>query len=217
MILSVSIITQEGRPIVARQYNRFSRSQLEGHLAAFPKLISNSSQSYIETENIRYVFQTLGKLYFVLITSKDSNIIEDLDVLSMLVSITCDQLGVADSQVDESDIYVSSFQLIFAYDECIFDGYYQNVTVDEVNTFLDMESKEENEYLERRRDQEEAAKATMAKKMKELEQQRKLAAKAAAAAGNTKPQFQYLLQVNHLLYLEYISLQMALLHLFLHI
>lgn len=178
MILSVSIITQSGSPLVARQFNHFSRSQLEGHLGAFPKLISNSSQSYIETESIRYVFQAIGKLYFVLITSKNSNIIEDLDVLSLLIDLTCTTLNVSDSEITEDLVYQSQFELIFAYDECIFDGYYQDVSVSDVSTFLAMESQEEDEFNRNRKAKEDAAAQQLRQRMKELENQRKAQNKA---------------------------------------
>ncbi|OHT00456.1 archain 1b [Tritrichomonas foetus] len=173
MILSVSIINQAGSPLVARQFNHFSRSQLEGHLSAFTKLLSNSSQSYIETETIRYVFQAIGELYFILITTKDSNIIEDLDVLALLLDLTCSVLNVSGSQITEDIVYESSFELIFAYDECIFDGYYQDVSVADVSTFLEMKSQEENEFIRERTAKEEAAAAQLRKIMKDLEDKRK--------------------------------------------
>lgn len=188
MILSVSIITQSGNPIVARQFNHFSRSQLEGHLGAFPKLISNSSQSYIETESIRYVFQAIGKLYFVLITTKNSNIIEDLDVLSLLIDLTCTTLEVSDSEITEDLVYQSQFELIFAYDECIFDGYYQDVSVSDVTTFLAMESQEEDEFNRNRKAKEEAAAQQMRQRMKELENQRKAQNKANSFRGSSYQQ-----------------------------
>lgn len=173
MILSVSIITQAGRIIVARQFNYFSRSQLEGHLGAFPKLITNSSQSYIETETIRYVFQLIGDIYFILITTKNSNIIEDLDVLSLLVNVTCSTMQVTEREITEELVSDFTFELLFAFDECIFDGYYQDVTVQDVTTFLTMESQEEDEFNRIRLQKEENAAKALREKMKELESIRK--------------------------------------------
>ena len=40
--------------------------------------------TYIETESIRYVYLPIEKLYLILITSKNSNIIEDLEVIRQL-------------------------------------------------------------------------------------------------------------------------------------
>ena len=55
---------------------------MEEFMANFPKLIESGRQcSHIETDVIRYVYVPIDKLYLVLITNKDSNIIEDLEVL----------------------------------------------------------------------------------------------------------------------------------------
>ena len=169
MILSVSIVNSTGRTLVARQFSHLSRSQVEGRLNAFPKLITSKSQSYIETESIRYVFQDLNGLYFVLITTKDSNILEDLDLLSMLLQLSREITG----ELTEETIIENSLELITAYDECIFDGYRQNVTSSEVSTFLRMESKEEDEAIRIRKEKEQKAAQEMKEKLKELEKQKK--------------------------------------------
>lgn len=51
-------------------------------MANFPKLIEAGKQcTYIETDSIRYVYLPMEKLFLVLITNKNSNIIEDLEVI----------------------------------------------------------------------------------------------------------------------------------------
>jgi hypothetical protein len=66
------------------------RMRIEGLLAAFPKLIGADSQhTFIETENVRYLYQPLETLYLILITSKQSNIMEDLDTLRTLAKLVC--------------------------------------------------------------------------------------------------------------------------------
>lgn len=62
-----------------------SRIRIEGLLAAFPKLIGMGKQhTYVETEDVRYVYQPIEVLYLILVTSKQSNILEDLETLRML-------------------------------------------------------------------------------------------------------------------------------------
>lgn len=44
--------------LVSRQYVDMSRIRIEGLLAAFPKLVGSGKQhTYVETENVRYVYQ----------------------------------------------------------------------------------------------------------------------------------------------------------------
>ena len=117
MILSIAITTKTGRALVSRQFNRMTRSQVEGHLSAFPKLLTGMSQSYIETESIRYVFQDIGDLYFILMTTKDSNILEDLDLLNMLIELTRDVLrDTCNNKATEDAVIDSALELIFAFD-----------------------------------------------------------------------------------------------------
>lgn len=67
-----------------------SRIRIEGLLAAFPKLVGMGKQhTYIETENVRYVYQPIEALFLLLVTTKQSNILEDLDTLRMLSKLVC--------------------------------------------------------------------------------------------------------------------------------
>lgn len=76
--------------LVSRQYVEMSRIRIEGLLAAFPKLVGMGKQhTYIETENVRYVYQPIESLFLLLVTTKQSNILEDLGTLTMLSKLVC--------------------------------------------------------------------------------------------------------------------------------
>ena len=120
-----------------------TRVRIEGLLAAFPKLVGTGKQhTYVETENVRYVYQPLeqGALYLLLVTNKSSNILEDLDILRLLSKVLPEY---TQQQTDEEGISRHAFDLIFAFDEVISLGHKENVTMTQVKTFTEMESHEE--------------------------------------------------------------------------
>ena len=96
VVISASICNKSGKILVARQFVGINRLKLEEYVANFPKLIESGRVlfhflfyagkqcTHVETDAIRYVYVPIEKLFLVLITTKNSNIIEDLEVLRQL-------------------------------------------------------------------------------------------------------------------------------------
>ncbi|KAH3701457.1 hypothetical protein DPMN_076445 [Dreissena polymorpha] len=146
-----------------------NRSRIEGLLAAFPKLMNTGKQhTFVETESVRYVYQPLEKLYMLLITTKASNILEDLETLRLFARVIPEYC----KNLEESEIVDQAFPLIFAFDEVVALGYRENVNLAQIRTFTEMDSHEEKVFMAVRQTQEKEAKDQMRKKAKELAKQR---------------------------------------------
>ncbi|WCJ28763.1 Coatomer subunit delta [Euphorbia peplus] len=140
VVLAASIVSKSGKVLVSRQFVDMSRMRIEGLLAAFPKLIGIAKQhTYVETENVRYVYQPIEALYLLLVTNKQSNIVEDLETLRLLSKLVPEY----SPSLDEEGICRTAFELIFAFDEVISLGHKENVTVTQVRQYCEMESHEE--------------------------------------------------------------------------
>lgn len=116
------------------------RSRIEALLASFPKLADSGTQhTTVEQDNVRFVYQPLDELYMVLITNRQSNILQDIDSLHLfaqVVTSTCKTL-------DEREILKNAYELLSAFDELVTLGYRENLTISQIKTFLEMESHEE--------------------------------------------------------------------------
>lgn len=144
VVLSAAVTTKAGKVVLSRQYRELSRIRIEGLLAAFPKLIGTDRQhTYVETDNVRYVYQPVETLYVLLITTRNSNIVEDLETLRLLGKILPEyspRYGV----VDEESVMESAFDIIYSFDEVLdWGGMRENIDLQQIATFTEMYSHEE--------------------------------------------------------------------------
>lgn len=145
VILSAAVTTRGGKTLLARQYREISRIRIEGLLAAFPKLIGSDTQqhTYVETDSVRYVYQPVETLYVLLITTKNSNIVEDLETLRLLGKVL-PEYSPRYGSVDEETVMEASFEIIYSFDEVVdWGGYRENVDLQQIATYTEMYSHEE--------------------------------------------------------------------------
>ncbi|XP_064157285.1 archain 1b isoform X1 [Anguilla rostrata] len=179
VLLAAALCTKAGKAVVSRQFVEMTRTRVEGLLAAFPKLMNTGKQhTFVETESVRYVYQPLEKLYMVLITTKNSNILEDLETLRLFSRVIPEYCRV----LEEGEVAEHCFDLIFAFDEIVALGYRENVNLAQIRTFTEMDSHEEKVFRAVRETQEREAKVEMRRKAKELQQARRDAERSGKKA-----------------------------------
>jgi len=173
VLISAAVCTKGGKALVSRQFVEMTKSRIEGLLAAFPKLMSSGKaaqqqHTFVETESVRYVYQPLDKVYVLLITTKASNILEDLETLRLFARVVPEYCRT----FDETEIRENAFNLISAFDEIIALGYRENVNLAQIRSYVEMDSNEEKIYQAVRQTQERDAKQKMREKAKEFQRQR---------------------------------------------
>ncbi|TQS32864.1 hypothetical protein Golomagni_06808, partial [Golovinomyces magnicellulatus] len=175
VVLAASICTRGGKAVLSRQFREMPRSRIEALLASFPKLADSGTQhTTVEQDNVRFVYQPLDELYMVLITNKQSNILQDIDSLHLFAQVVTG----ACRSLDEREILRNAYELLSAFDELVTLGYRENLTISQIKTFLEMESHEERVQEIIARNKELEATEERKRKAKQLEMQRKEASRA---------------------------------------
>lgn len=186
VIISAAIITKQGKILLARQFLDITKSQLEGLLCNFPRLIDRDMQhTFVDAESVRYVYQSIDELYLILITTKSSNIVEDLETMRLLQKII---QHYCPFNVDEGNILRYSFDIVHAFDDVVSLGFRESVTLNQILTYTEMESQEERIAKEKRKMLELEAKEIAKRKQIEIDQINK--EKVHVQAYNPPPEFQ---------------------------
>ncbi|KAL2917363.1 coatomer subunit delta [Polyrhizophydium stewartii] len=157
-----------------------SRSRIEGLIASFPKLIGASDQhTYVETDAVRYVYQPLDNLFMVLVTTKNSNILQDIDTLHLFARVVSEYCR----SNDEREIAKHAFDLVLVFDEVISLGYRENINLAQIRTISVMESHEERVQAEIEKNKEKEAKEELKRKARMIDQQKRESAKRGFSGG----------------------------------
>ena len=194
VVLSASILSNRGsKPLVSRQFVEMNRLRVEGLLAAFPKLMGHSKQhTFVETDAVRYVYQPMeNNMFLLLITTKASNIVEDLGTLRLLAKVVPDVTG----SISEHAINEHAFEIIFAFDEVLTTGgYKEDISPSTIRTNLEMHSHEEEMALMLKKSKEDAAKEQMQQQAKAIKDRQMAALRdnlmsgGGAVGGAGRPQ-----------------------------
>jgi len=146
VVLSAAVCDAEGQVLQSRQFVSMTRLRIEGLLSAFPKLLGSEKEegktkqhTFVETDEVRYIYQPMDSLFVLMVTNKSSNIVQDLQTLRLLAKLIPDYCG----GHDEESVSENAFELVFAFDEAISLGYSENVDLSQIRTFTTMDSHEE--------------------------------------------------------------------------
>ncbi|KAF5402652.1 Coatomer subunit delta [Paragonimus heterotremus] len=180
VLLAASVCTKDGKALVSRQFVEMTKARIEGLIVTFPKLLGEGKQhTFVETESVRYVYQPLEQLYVLLITTKASNILEDLETLRLFARVIPEYA----CGTDEADILNNAFQIIFAFDEIVALGYREDVNFSQIRTYTEMDSHEERVFRAVQESKEREAKELMKQRARDLQLARQEAAKRGTAGS----------------------------------
>ncbi len=169
-IQSLIVCNSSSKLIFARQFIPITRKEIEEHAVAFHRSLNVDKEStVIEVDNNRFLYIKAEDVYIILITSKDSNIIEDMEVLKLshrFISDTCQ------GKVSDTNIIQNAFTIALGLDEILSQGMFDGVNLSLIKQFLTMDSADEKEYKKLQLQKEKAAQEQLNIRMRELERER---------------------------------------------
>ncbi|CCE64210.1 hypothetical protein TPHA_0G03700 [Tetrapisispora phaffii CBS 4417] len=174
-VLAASITTRNGKPLLSRQFVEMSKDRVMELLSNFQGLVANisSDHTYVEDEHVRYVYKPFDDYYLILMTNRQSNIIQDLSTLNLFSQTVNYYLN----SFDENEIFENAFEILSSFDEIIVMGHKENLTIQQVNNYISMESHEERiqEIIEKNKESEaNAERKRRAKEIARKEHERKM-------------------------------------------
>lgn len=179
-VIAAGIVCRNGRILVARCFMDVSRIRIEGLLSAFPKLLGkgNRQVTNIESGSVRYLYQPVEEMYLVLVTTKQSNIMEDVATMRLMGRAIPEYCP----DVSEEGVVDKAFEIMFAFDEMVTNGTREAQSMEQVVVALEMHS--EAEERAQREHKEKVADATKVAKAKAKElRAKKMEMEGSMSAG----------------------------------
>lgn len=171
-ILSIAVCNNSSKIIFARQFVEMTRKQLEEYIVLFSRSVTQEKEgTSIETDKNRFLYYHSDPLYLVVITTLESNVIEDLEVLKLSNRLIIDICG-AGRLVDYA-IIENAFEIALALDDMISFGCFEGINMVQIKNLLQMDSAEEKEFKKIQMQREKHAKEQLHIQMRELENEKK--------------------------------------------
>jgi hypothetical protein len=168
--LSVVICNKNTRIIFARQFFNITRMDLEEYIVQFSRGVDSCKEiTHFESDKVRYIFIPIDSFYLILITTKNSNIIEDTEILKLIYRLIQDLCG----KIDQESIVNNAYEIMLGIDDIVSLGYRNSVNLGQIKQYLQMESIEEKEFKRKKREQEEKVQKELAEKGREFDKQRR--------------------------------------------
>ena len=171
-IISIFICNSSSNIIFARQFAKISRKELEEHSLIFNRSINSDKDStLIETDTNRYLYIHYEECYIVLVTTKDSNIIEDMEVLKLTYRLISD---ICFGKISEDNIIDNAFDIALGLDDIVSLGMYDGANMFQLKQYLIMDSAEEKEFKRLQKEKEQAAAEHLKISMMEIERNKRM-------------------------------------------
>ena len=168
--LSVVICDKSAKIIFARQFFNISRMDLEEYIIQFSRGVDSCKEiTHFESDKVRYIFIPIDTFYLILITTKNSNIIEDTEILKLIYRLIQDLCN----SINQETIVENAFEIMLGIDDIVSLGYRNSVNLGQIKQYLQMESAEEKEYKRKKEEQELAVQKALEEKGREFDRQRR--------------------------------------------
>ena len=168
--LSVVICNKSAKIIFARQFFNISRMDLEEYIVQFSRGVDSCKEiTHFESDKVRYIFIPIDTFYLILITTKNSNIIEDTEILKLIYRLIQDLCG----SINQESIIENAFEIMLGIDDIVSLGYRNSVNLGQIKQYLNMESAEEKEFKRKKEEQEMAVQKALEEKGREFDRQRR--------------------------------------------
>ena len=168
--LSVVICDRSAKIIFARQFFNISRMDLEEYIIQFSRGVDSCKEiTHFESDKVRYLFIPIDTFYLILITTKNSNIIEDTEILKLIYRLIQDLCY----SINQESIVENAFEIMLGIDDIVSLGYRNSVNLGQIKQYLQMESAEEKEFKRKKEEQELAVQKALEEKGREFDRQRR--------------------------------------------